>query len=124
MSLTNIHLKIKDLRNQNNYKQKQVAEYLGISQQAYSCYELAKRELPSKHAVKLAKLYHVSTDYLFGAEPEQIGSYDLNADFIQDTPLRDVIISLKKLNDGNRAEMMRYLSYLTHDAQATDPARE
>lgn len=112
--MTSIHVKIKNLRDENNYKQRQVADYLGISQQAYSYYELDRRELPSRHAVGLAKLYHVSTDYLFGIEPERAGAYDLNASFVQDTTLKDVLISLKKLNNDNKAEMMRFLSYLTH----------
>ena len=43
--MTDIHIKIKNLREDNNLKQHQVAGYLGISQQAYSYYELDKREI-------------------------------------------------------------------------------
>lgn len=117
--MTNVHIKLKNLRDENNYKQKQVAEYLGISQQAYSYYELDRRELPSKHAIALAKLYHVSTDYLLGVEPSRAGSYDLHASFIQNVTLEDVIINLKKLKRDNKEEMMRFLSYLIH-AQANE----
>ena len=110
--MTNIHVKIKNLRNEENYKQKQVAEYLGISQQAYSYYELDKHELPARHAVGLAKLYNVSTDYIFGVEPEPTASYDLNAAFTEDTTLKDIILNLKKLNNENKTEIVRFLSYL------------
>jgi transcriptional regulator with XRE-family HTH domain len=113
IELTNIHVKIKNLRNESNYKQKEIAEYLGISQQAYSYYELNKHELPSRHAVGLAKLYHVSTDYLFGIEPDPVNSYDLSATFYQDVTLKDVVFTLQKLNPEERTEILRFLSYLT-----------
>ena len=77
--MTDIHERIKDLREENHLKQRQVADYLGISQQAYSYYELDKRELPSRHVVNLAKLYDVSTDYILGMGPTPTGSYDVNA---------------------------------------------
>lgn len=120
--MTNIHIKLKNLRDENNYKQKQVAEHLGISQQAYSYYELDRRELPSRHAIALAKLYHVSTDYLLGVEPARAGAYDLNASFTKDVTLEDVIVNLKKLNRDNKEEMMRFISYLIH-SQANGPKK-
>lgn len=110
--MTNLTDKIKSLREESRLKQRQVADYLGISQQAYSYYELDKRELPARHVVNLAKLYNVSTDYILGMEPERAGTYDLNATFVQDIPLRDVLISLKKLNQTGKADLMKYLSYL------------
>ena len=58
--MTNVHVKIKNLREESRLKQRQVADYLGISQQAYSYYELDKRELPARHVVNLAKLYNVA----------------------------------------------------------------
>jgi transcriptional regulator with XRE-family HTH domain len=112
IKLTNIHVKIKSLRTENKYRQKEVAQYLGISQQAYSYYELNKHELPSRHALGLAKLYHVSMDYLYGEEPDQTGFYDLSATFFQDYTFKDVIISLQKLNPEDREEVIRFLSYL------------
>ena len=53
--MTNVHVKIKNLREESHLKQRQVADYLGISQQAYSYYELDKRELPSRHVVNLGE---------------------------------------------------------------------
>ena len=110
MILTDIHERIKDLREENHLKQRQVADYLGISQQAYSYYELDKRELPSRHVVNLAKLYDVSTDYILGMGPTPTGSYDVNARFVQGHSLKDVLISLGKLYRNNRLELMIYLS--------------
>lgn len=112
--MKDIHNRIKDLREDNHYRQRQIADYLGISQQAYSYYELDKRELPTRHVVNLAKLYNVSSDYILGMEPGHMGSYDLNAKFIQDITLKDVIINLEKLNVNNRQELIKYMSYLGH----------
>ncbi len=116
--MTSIHVKIKNLREEKQFKQRQVAEYLGISQQAYSYYELDKREIPSRHVVNLAKLYHVSADYLLGIEPERAGSFDLNATFVQGVTLKDVMISLKRLNKSNKKEILKFSSYLS----STQPA--
>lgn len=46
--MTNIHIKIKNLREEKNLKQREVADYLGISQQAYSYYE-RKRLIFDRH---------------------------------------------------------------------------
>ena len=58
--------RIKDLREDSDLSQKQVAEVLEISQQHYSLYEMGKRELPMRLFIKLAKLYNVSLDYMAG----------------------------------------------------------
>lgn len=110
--MAEIYITIKSLRENNHLKQRQVADYLGISQQAYSYYELDKRELPSRHVINLAKLYKVSTDYILGMEPGFAGSYDLNAKYVQDISLKDIIFNLEKLNKSNRQEIVKYLSYL------------
>ena len=57
---------IRKLRTDNGYTQKQIAEYLGISQNTYSQYEIGVLNYPVDAVVKLADLYHVSTDYLLG----------------------------------------------------------
>lgn len=115
--MTNIHIKIKDLREGQQLKQREVADYLGISQQAYSYYELDKRELPSRHVAKLSKLYHVSADYLLGLKPELAEGYDLNATFVQGIKVKDVLISLRKLSPDNKKEALKYLSYLNSTQQ-------
>lgn len=110
--MIDIHDKIKYLREEKHFKQRQVADFLGISQQAYSYYELDKRELPARHVVSLAKLYQVSTDYLLGADPAPSGAYDVNATFIKDVSLKEIMISLGELNKDSRQELIKYLSYL------------
>lgn len=57
--------RFKDLREDRDIKQKEVVIYLNISQQQYSLYETGIREIPINLAIKLAKYYNVSLDYIF-----------------------------------------------------------
>lgn len=57
---------IRNLRIDNGYTQKQIGEYLGISQNTYSQYEVGVLKYPVDVLIKLAELYHVSLDYLVG----------------------------------------------------------
>lgn len=61
-------MKIKELREDNNYTQKEVADYLYIKQNTYSQYETGKRQLPIDVLIKLAKFYKTTTDYILGLE--------------------------------------------------------
>ena len=58
--------RLKDLREDHDLVQKEVASILGIDQPVYSNYELGKREIPVRYVIKLAKFYKVSTDYILG----------------------------------------------------------
>ena len=58
--------RIKDLREDNDKLQKDIADVLGISQQYYSEYEKGNRTIPVNHLITLAKYYHISIDYLVG----------------------------------------------------------
>ena len=58
--------RLKDLREDHELMQKQVAAKLGIDQRVYSNYETGKREIPVHHLAALADLYHPRTDYLLG----------------------------------------------------------
>lgn len=60
---------LRKLREQKEISQKELAEYLGVSQNAVSSYELGKREPSIDTLVKLADLYEVSVDYLLGHVP-------------------------------------------------------
>ena len=58
--------RIKDLREDNDKFQKDIAQLLGISQQYYSEYEKGNRTIPINHLITLAKYYGTSKDYLVG----------------------------------------------------------
>jgi len=57
---------IRNLREDADMTQTQVAEYLGTSQTMYARYERGASELPIRHLIALCKLYHVSADYVLG----------------------------------------------------------
>ncbi len=61
-----MYQRIRDLREDHDLKQRQVAEYLNCSQQVYSNYELGQRDIPTEILIRLASLYQVSVDYLLG----------------------------------------------------------
>ena len=61
-----VKLRIRDLREDNDYTQSFVANYLLCDQSLYSKYERGERVLPLEFAVKLAKLYKTSVDYIVG----------------------------------------------------------
>ena len=59
-------MRIRDLREDNDLTQKQIAEYLHIAQNTYSQYENGQRQLPIDALIALAKYYKTSTDYILG----------------------------------------------------------
>ena len=58
--------RIRDLREDRDLKQRQLADYLNCSQQVYSNYELGQRDIPTDVLIRLSKFYDVSVDYLLG----------------------------------------------------------
>ena len=62
--------RIKDLREDNDKFQKDIAQLLGISQQYYSEYEKGNRTIPINHLITLAKYYNTSSDYIVGLSDE------------------------------------------------------
>ncbi len=61
-----MYKRIRDLREDNDIKQKDIAEFLNCSQVCYSYYELGKRDIPTEVLIKLAFFYNTSTDYILG----------------------------------------------------------
>lgn len=58
--------RIRDLREDNDMNQTQIAAYLGMSQTGYSKYETGERDVPTSILIKLADYYDVSVDYILG----------------------------------------------------------
>ena len=59
-------MRIRDLREDCDLTQEEVANYLHIKQNTYSQYENGQRQLPIECLIALAKLYQTSTDYILG----------------------------------------------------------
>ncbi len=58
--------RLKDLREDRDFSQRYVADYLSMKQPQYSRYERGLRDVPTDILIKLAKLYDTSTDYILG----------------------------------------------------------
>lgn len=58
--------RMRDLREDNDKTQQEIAEILNTSQTMYARYERGANELPIHHLLALAEYYNVSTDYLLG----------------------------------------------------------
>ena len=59
-------MRIKDLREDKDITQRQIANLLHIKQNTYSQYETGQRQLPIEFLIILAKYYKTSTDYILG----------------------------------------------------------
>lgn len=61
-----MYRRIRDLREDSDLTQKQMAEILNCSQQVYSNYELGQRDIPTTILIALAKYHKTTTDYILG----------------------------------------------------------
>ena len=61
-----MYQRIRDLREDKDWTQTQLAKYLGMSQTGYSKYETGENDSPTSVLIKLAILYNTSIDYLLG----------------------------------------------------------
>ena len=62
----NYYPRLRDLREDHDMSQQQVAEYLKMKQPQYNRYERGLRDIPTDVLIKLAQLYNTSTDYILG----------------------------------------------------------
>ena len=63
-------IRIKDIREDKDLTQKEIAQILGIQQNSYSQIENGTNNIQIDHLVKLANFYNTSTDYLLGLTNE------------------------------------------------------
>ena len=66
--------RIRELREDHDLKQHQLAKALCCSQQVYSNYELGQRDLPTALLIRLAQYYGVTTDYILGLSEKPAGN--------------------------------------------------
>lgn len=62
--------RLRDLREDHDLTQEQVAKILGTSQTMYARYERGANEMPLRHLLRLCDYYHVSADYILGRTDE------------------------------------------------------
>ena len=61
-----MYRRIRDLREDRDLTQKEIAQMLGMSQTGYSKYETGENDIPTVVLMKLADFYQTSTDYILG----------------------------------------------------------
>ncbi len=102
--------KLKELRKAKNLNQKDLADLLGISQQAYQKYEQGASEMSGSTITKLADFYHVTTDYLLGrdtGEPEPLDS--LAGQFNMTALEKKIVEGYLELPENMRGDLMEFL---------------
>lgn len=65
-----MYQRIRDLREDHDLTQTQIAKVLNMSQTGYSQYEIGKNDIPTRVLIKLAEFYNTSIDYLLGITDE------------------------------------------------------
>ncbi|MCM1143289.1 MAG: helix-turn-helix domain-containing protein [Blautia sp.] len=106
---------LRDLREDHDIKQETIAKYLGVSQQTYSNYENGRREIPIMVVTALAKYYKVSTDYLLRSDTSYLGNMDMNAPYIDDITMHDMVYDIQTLNESSRKDLVKYIRFLHQD---------
>ena len=106
---------LRDLREDHDIKQETIAKYLGITQQTYSNYENGYREIPITVVTELAKYYKVSTDYLLHSDTSYLGNVDMNAPYVDDITLHDMIYDMQNLDNTARKDLVKYIRFLHQD---------
>lgn len=61
-----MYQRLRDLREDHDLSQRQLAQIIGMSQTGYSKYETGENDIPTSILIKLSRLYDVSIDYLLG----------------------------------------------------------
>lgn len=65
-----MYKRIRDLREDKDLSQKEIAKILNMSQTGYSKYEVGTNDIPTRILIQLAKFYNTSVDYLLGITDE------------------------------------------------------
>ena len=101
--------RIKDLREDADKTQTDIADYLGTTAQYYGKYEKGDRERPFSRAIELAQYYHVSLDYLAGRTPikKSLGEEKLKEEEIT------LIQKYLNLSEKNKGKLELFLDQLS-----------
>ncbi|MDP4153375.1 MAG: helix-turn-helix transcriptional regulator, partial [Bacillota bacterium] len=104
-----LNVLIREIREDRDLTQTQVAKALGIAQQYYSKYETGEYELPIRHLIGLAQLYNLNTDYILGLTKYRYPIDKLNEPFLNEMPISKMLSGLISLNLDGRKSLIEYL---------------
>ncbi len=101
--------RIKDLREDCDKTQQELADYLGTSSQHYGKYELGNAEIPFERAIMLAKYYNVSLDYIAGLTNNKRG---LSQGSLSEKQ-QELIEFIGRLSDEEKAKLEKLMKIIS-----------
>lgn len=107
--MKNYNDRLRDLREDNDLKQKDIARELNINQQVYSRYELGVRSLPIEHLIKLCKFYNVSSDWVLGIDIKEPNSR------LNNISKRDKLLNTFTTYTDDELELIAYMAKAYRD---------
>ena len=110
--------RLRDLREDKDMNQQEIANIIKTSQSYYAQYECGKRDVPFERIIELAKYYKVSIDYIAGLTNDKRGLTRSELSEIE----TDVINKLRVLSDERRGKILERLSIL-YDEQLDESAK-
>ena len=109
-----MYQRIRDLREDEQLSQKQIAEKVYDSQQHYQLYESGKREPPLSFAIQLAKIYGVSLDYIAGLTNNKGGLHK------NTTAEQEILSKYNMLSNIRKGRVLQLIDMLTEEQKAED----
>lgn len=103
------HQLLRDMREDKDLKQSDIAEMIGTTQQQYSRYENGESEIPLRALVVLADYYGVSADYLMGRKDCFYGVPGLDRKITDEHTAGEVLTDILSLNAAGRAAVTEYI---------------
>ncbi|HBU12531.1 MAG TPA: XRE family transcriptional regulator [Clostridiales bacterium] len=100
---------LREMREDRDLKQSEIAERINTSQQQYSKYETGESELPLRALAVLADFYGVSADYLIGRKDDTSGVPGLDKKVTKEVKLKDMISDILSLGAAGRAAVLEQI---------------
>lgn len=111
-------LNLKQLREQTNMTQAEIARELGFSRQTYSNYEANRRQPDPEVLKKLADYFNVSVDYLIGRESQSQENKKIPKDLKKILEEEAVTLNGRLLSDADKEKMFRIVKAAFYEAKA------
>lgn len=96
--------RLRDLREDADKTQKEIASYLNTSQVQYQRYESGKREIPFHMVINLTEYYNVSIDYIAGLTNLKSGKNNLSEDE------KDFLEKFNRINERNKGKLDYFIN--------------
>lgn len=100
---------LRDLREDRDMSQREVAERLGVTPQQYSQYENGVNEIPLHRFIKLVDIFDVSADYLLGRTQKQANRSWQNVQVTRDCSCPAMVSAVLSLSEEGREAVVEYI---------------